>query len=147
MASTRLLRVVVCSINISAALSWLRSRSTKDLASARTFSKVQFIPEEEQVTIIRNENRNPIRKGVRAPIYNWMIHLTKVRLTPKSNPLNVLCVIKTFLNYYLCKCIVCIVNVGVMYCLVFFLSSKWLHVFYVQYSDLRCSDTRPVNRN
>lgn len=46
MASTRLLSDVVCSINISAALSWLRSLSTNDLASAKTFSKEQLIPEE-----------------------------------------------------------------------------------------------------
>lgn len=44
MASTRLFSDVVCSINISAALSWLRSLSTNDLASVRTFSKVQFMP-------------------------------------------------------------------------------------------------------
>lgn len=49
MASTRLLSDVVCSINISAALSWLRSLSTKDLASAKTFSKEQFIPEQIEI--------------------------------------------------------------------------------------------------
>lgn len=44
MASTRLLRDVVCSINTSAALSWSRRRSTSDLASAKTFSRVHAIP-------------------------------------------------------------------------------------------------------
>jgi len=53
MASTRLLSDVVCSINISAALSWLRSLSTNDLASARTLSKVQFMPEKIQAIITR----------------------------------------------------------------------------------------------
>lgn len=54
MASTRLLSDVVCSINISAALSWLRSLSTSDLASAKTFSKEQFIPEEIDIYIHKN---------------------------------------------------------------------------------------------
>lgn len=48
MASTLLFSSVVCSIRISAALSWSRSLSTSDLASASTFSSVQVIPEEHK---------------------------------------------------------------------------------------------------
>lgn len=56
-ASTRLLRAVVCSIRASAALSCSRSRSTSALASAKAFSIVQLISKDKKCIIFHTTTR------------------------------------------------------------------------------------------